>query len=544
MLRQRRHLILFTAISAALAAGGCGDSYDPLAVAAHAGKRGNPEASIPAACYAKTTGGGAFNTCWTCHTTGIGPTTLADFELQRDITFSDHARKNPWTNLFDDRRAATAAISDAEILEYIRQDNYVPLKKALAKRRDYRGFVPDLDLETGFDEEGFARDGSGWRALRYKPFPGAFWPTNGSAGDVFVRLPRAFRETAAGVPSRDVYKVNLAILEAALASPSPLPVGDAPAQKAGAGREVEAVSELAAVFDLDGDAAITATATRVRRLPPRYAGGAAGVAVRMWLFPQGAELLHSVRYLDPDRSTFLAARMKELRYMRKADELDDWAITRAYEREAQEKDEGRPPVYTGGPEVGLRNAFGWQMQAFIEDERGRLRLQTEEEHRACMGCHGGVGVTVDQTFSLARKVPGAAGWRTQDLRGIPDVPQAGQREPEALTYLRRAGGGDDYRANTEMLARFFPGGVLNEAEVLRGAPGGDRDLAFLVAPSRERALLLDKAYRVLVRAQRFEAGRDAAPAPVEGVLRVVEGQSTGLGEAKRVYLDGRAHLAW
>ncbi|WP_437725871.1 hypothetical protein [Sorangium sp. So ce861] len=538
--------LALAAASAVLTAGaGCGgDAYDPLATAAaRAGHPGNPEASIPPMCYATTAGGA--NGCWTCHTAGIGPNTLADHDLQREYSFSDAARRNPWTHLLEDLSAAAARTSDAEILEYIREDNYAPLRKALAARPDYPGYVPDLDLGAGFDDEGFARDGSGFRAVRYKPFPGSFWPTNGSAGDVFLRLPAAFREDATGAPSREVYKLNLALLEAAIASPSPLPrAGEARLAEAPAGREVEPVSEVLAGFDLDGDGAISASVTRIRRLPARYAGGAAGVPVRAWIYPRGAELLHSVRYLDPDRPALLAARMKELRYARKVDEPDDWAIARAYEREAEEKEEGRPPFHAGAPEVGLRNAFGWQIQAFIEDERGRLRLQTAEEHRACMGCHGAVGVTVDHTFSLARKVPGAAGWRHQDLRGMPDVPQAGHAEPEVLTYLRRARGADDYRGNAEMLARFFPGGALDEAEVRRGAPGGDRDLAYLVAPSRERALLLDKAYRALVLAQRFEAGRDVMLGPATGILRVVEVESTGLAEAERVYLDGRAHLAW
>ncbi|WP_437510225.1 hypothetical protein [Sorangium sp. So ce1099] len=539
--------LALAATSAVLAAASsCGGdaSYDPLATAAAAaGRPGNLEASIPPMCYASTAGGA--NGCWTCHTTGFGPNALADHDLQREYSFSDAARKNPWTNLLEDLSAVAARTSDAEILEYIREDNYAPLRRALAARGDYPGHVPDLDLEAGLDDEGFARDGSGYRAVRYKPFPGSFWPTNGSAGDVFIRLPPAFREDASGAPSREVYKLNLALLEAAIASPLPLPqAGEAALAGASAGREVEPVSEVLAGVDLDGDGELEAAATRIRRLPARYAGGAAGVPVRAWIYPRGTELLHSVRYLDPDRPSLLAARMKELRYARKVDEPDDWAISRAYEREADEKEEGRPPRYAGSPEVGLRNAFGWQIQGFIEDEQGRLRLQTAEEHRACMGCHGAVGVTVDHTFSLARKVPGAAGWRHQDLRGMPDVPQAGHAEPEVLTYLRRAGGADDYRGNAEMLARFVPGGALDEAEVRRGAPGGDRDLAYLVAPSRERALLLDKAYRALVRAQRFEAGRDVTLGPATGVLRVVEGESTGLGEAQRVYLDGRAHLAW
>jgi hypothetical protein len=125
-----------------------------------------------------------------------------------------------------------------------------------------------------------------------------------------------------------------------------------------------------------------------------------------------------------------------------------------------------------------------------------------------------------------------------------DAPQAGHADPEALTYLRRLGGADDFRANGEMLARFFPDGALDEAAVRRAAPGGDRDLAWLVSPSRERALRLDQAYRALVETQRFDLGRDPPLGPVAGALEVVEGDSTGLGEAKRVYSDGRLHLAW
>lgn len=510
------------------------DPYDPLArAAASAARAGNLEATTPPACYARTAGGA--NGCWTCHATGRGPNTLADVDLQREYTFSDAARRNPWRNLFADAPAVAAAESDAETLDHVRADNYGPLRRALDGRAGYAGFAPDLDLDAGFDEAGFARDGSGWRAVRYKPFPGAFWPTNGGgAGDVYVRLPAPFREDASGEPSIEIYKINLAILEAAVASPDP----------ARPDREVEAVSEVAFGVDLDGDGVLSPAVTRVRRLPPHYAGGAAGAPVRAGLYPQGTELLHPVRYLDPDSPTLGARRMKELRYARKVESPDDWAITRAYEREADEREEGRLPVQAGAPEVGLRNAFGWQLQGFIEDERGRLRLQTHEEHRFCMGCHANLGVTVDQTFSLPRKVPGAAGWRPQDLRGMPDAPQAGHADPEALIYLQRLGGADDFRANTEMLARFFPGGTLDEAAVRRAAPGGDRDLAWLVSPSRERALLLDRAYRALVETQRFDLGRDPPLGPVENALDKVEGDSTGLEEAKRVYSDGRLHLAW
>jgi hypothetical protein len=525
-------------VMAALAAAtlGCnGERGDPLARArASIGKTANLEASIPPVCYATTKRGA--NVCWTCHAVGVGPNALVDADLQREYSFSDEAQHNRWQNVLAKPPAAALAEPDEAIVAYIRADNYTPLRRALARRTDYRGFVPDLDLASGFDEAGFARDASGWRALRYKPFPGSFWPTNGSSGDVFIRLPRAFRLDASGSPSLGVYRANLAILEASMAEDPSRRDGDID-------REVEPVSEADAGLDLDGDGAI-GRAVRVRGLPTRYAGGAREIAVRRYVYPEGTEFLHTVRYLDPDEPTLLSARMKEVRYARKVASLDAWAIGRAYEREAEEKDEGRPPVYTGSPEAGLRNSFGWQLQGFIEDEEGSLRLQTEEEHRACMGCHSGLGITVDQTFAFPRKVPGAAGFRPQDLRGMPDAPQAGHADPEALVYLRRAGRGDDYGGNEEMLARFFPGGVLDEAEVRRAAAGGDQDLAYVVVPSRARALRLDKAYRVLVLTQRFDKGRDALPAPREGIQAFVENGKTGLEAHERVYLDGRLHLDW
>ncbi|MCE7989584.1 MAG: hypothetical protein DYG89_51195 [Caldilinea sp. CFX5] len=137
-----------------------------------------------------------------------------------------------------------------------------------------------------------------------------------------------------------------------------------------------------------------------------------------------------------------------------------------------------------------------------------------------MGCHSAVGVTVDQTFTLARKVPGADGWGHQDLAGIPDVPQLGHDQPEILTYFERVTGGDEFRANDEILARFFPGGVLARETVLRAAPGGDQDIRFLIAPSREGATVLNKAYMALVKEQRFEFGRDAVIKPTVKLVKL------------------------
>lgn len=507
--------------------------HDPLATARAAGDRvGNLEAAIPPQCYTRT---GASNPCYACHTASRGTNAMHDWHLQQEYAFSDAGRTNHWDNLFVDRRPQIAAIPDADVLAYVREDNYGPLRAALRERDDLQGFRPDLDLAAGFDAEGLARDGSAWRAYTFKPFVGTFWPTNGSAGDAMIRLPLAFRTGPDGQPSPAVYRANLAVLEAALgADPR--------------AREVvwptEPLDEAALGVDLDGDGRLAPDARVLRGLPATYFGAAAAHPVRRGVYPEGTELLHTLRYLDPDAPGLLAARLKELRYARKVAELDRWATQRAYEKEQDERQEGKSPRYTGSPEVGLRGDFGWQLQGYIEDARGRLRLQTAEEHRTCMGCHGAIGVTVDQTFSFPRKLPGARGWRYQDLRGVQDVPTIGHAEPEYLTWLRRVGAGDEYRANDEMRARLFPGGVLDEAAARRAAPGGDQDLSALIAPSRGRALALDKAYWLVVREQSYARGRDAVLAPMENVHRRIGATATELAAAGALHRDGALQLAW
>jgi hypothetical protein len=505
-------------------------SYDPLAVArASLGKLDNREAPIPPQCYTKTEG--RANPCWVCHAPARFPNAMVDWDLQASYSFSDEGKTNYWTNLFVDRRPAIASITDAEILAWMRSDNYVELRAALAALPDYGGYRPDLDFAAGFDEQGFARDGSQWRAIRYKPFPGAFWPTNGSADDVMIRLPPTFRTTVDGRDSLAVYKANFAILEASLAS-NPL-VPDAELRW-----PIEPIDELAANIDLDGDGELESEVHELVGLPSHYAGAASKIRVRRALYPKGTEFLHSVRYVDPDHGA--SVRMKELRYSRRIAELSDVALQAGYAREAEEKQEGGLPQFAGSPLTGLRNRYGWLLQGFIEDRDGRLRVQTEEEQYFCMGCHSNLGVTADQSFAFPRKLPGAAGWAYQDLRGIPDVPQVGHARGEVATYLDRARAGDEFRSNTEMLARWQnPDGSVNEAALAVA-----EDLAALVMPSRERALELAKAYLLIVREQSFARGRDATVEPLDNVHRQIVDESTGLSEAKRVFLDGTLRLDW
>ena len=511
-------------------------AYDPLAKAyASAGSYNNREAGVPSMCYTKT--GGVSNPCWTCHTTPVFPNELIDWQLQEEYAFSDVALTNHWSNLFTDRSSGIKAISDNAALQYVREDNYRSLVEALRDRSDYPGYVPDLDFDQGFDTDGFANDGSHWRAIRYKPFLGTFWATNGSTDDVFIRLPSAFRTDAGGNYSRAVHKLNYAILEAAICA-------DPSQTDALIDREVETVDENLAGFDLDGDGTVGGLITRIKGLPSNYTGAASNISVRRNLYPTGTEFLHTVRYIDPDATSMIARRMKEVRYSRKLLDPSISERPKIYSREMNEKEEGRVPIYRGGPDLGLRNAFGWQLQGFIEDEKGRLRLQTHEEHVFCMGCHSSLGVTCDSTFTLPRKVPGAAGWRYQDITGIQDIPQAGHNEPEILTYFQRVQGGDEFRANDEILARFFPGGVLDENTVRTASPGGANDIRFLIAPSDERAMRLNKAYMALVKSQRFDFGRDTVISPPANVHPSIQNGDTQLRQTGKVYSDGTLWLDW
>lgn len=481
------------------------EPYDPLALARTTNKQiPHSEAGIPPQCYTKTEG--TSNPCWTCHTGTLHPNDMNDWTLQVSYAFSDEGTINHWTNLFEDRSRVMASISDTDVLAYVRADNYAVLRAAMTQAEKFPGYRPDLDFAAGFGEDGFARDGSGWRAFRYKPFPGTFWPTNGSTDDVLIRLPKEF-QTRGGAFDLATYRENLALLERSIAS-----------------NPERSDHELG--------------------LPTHYSGDASEVPLFRRLFPSGTEFLHSVRYIDPDAPNLIATRMKELRYSKKTAFLDPSQLLSVYEHEHEERDKGLLPVFQGDALSGLRNDHGWLLQAYIEDEKGRLRLQTHQEQLACMGCHSNLGVTVDTTFSFARKLPGKAGWAYQDLRGMKDAPQIGHQEPEFLTYLRRVGAGDEFRANDELIARFAPGGHIDAPEVRRAAPGGDQDLAWLLSPSRERALDLNRAYMALVREQDFERGRDAPLAPPKNVFAYIEEESTGLVEKNRVYKDGRLHLAW
>src|SRR3546814_6632897 len=107
-----------------------------------------------------------YTTLCRSHTGANNKNGADDWELQAQYQFNAMGRTNHWTNLFVDRSKAIAAQNDADTLSYVRHDNYTPLRAALQRLPESRRprWIPDLDPAQGFDDTGFARDGSGWRS--------------------------------------------------------------------------------------------------------------------------------------------------------------------------------------------------------------------------------------------------------------------------------------------------------------------------------------------------------------------------------------------
>ena len=508
----------------------------------------NRTAYIPPQCYTKTSdssGGAVANPCYVCHATARGPNMQSQPELQLSYALPQvqggHGVMNPWTNLFVDRHAAIGAISDEQIRHWVASDNYhsadggiAPAARlaALPKNWDvnnngrWDGYTPDAAFN--FDAQGYdiRADGreTGWRAYAYYPFPGAFMPTNGAFDDVLIRLPAAFREREDGSPDRSVYTVNLAIVQALLLQ-----------------RDVaiDSVDEQALGVDLDHDGKLAQASRIVYDWAPTqgrnmsYVGlagkqqQAGQVHLAGGLLPEGTEFLHSVRYLETDaeQQVRAAPRMKELRYARKKlwlsySDLQNQALLEAKE-DALNPD--RATLVYGDAETGVDSTIGWVYQGFIEDRSGQLRPQTYEESVYCIGCHSRLSATADGNFSMPRKrdagpARGWYRWSGADTTAIAD-PLRSDGQPEYASYLRAALAGDEFRANDEVRQRFFNAdGSANTAAFAQLST----DLSTLLIPSTERALLLDKAYRVLVSEQSFTRGRDALPAPPATVWQEIE----------------------
>ncbi|MBK1635416.1 hypothetical protein [Rhodovulum adriaticum] len=506
----------------------------------------NPTAYIPSQCYTNTLdeAGNAYNPCFTCHVDARAPNYIVgDEDLQTEYAFPRAALKNPWTNLFVDRSAAIAAVSDAEIDAYVAQSNYfdadgtITLARKLANPPAnwdedgdgaWAGYIPDCHFN--FDAEGFdhAPDGTptGWRAFAYVPLPGGFWPTNGSTDDVLIRLAEPFRTDETGAYDPEIYKVNLAITEALI-------------QRADVA--IDPVDETRLGVDLDKDGTLgTADHIAYDWMPidgrfMSWVGAAKGEKLAAGLFPLGTEFLHTVRYIDVSSGAVsMAPRIKEVRYGIKSKwqtyaDLEQGGLAEVKERAAFPD---RIDIFDGGLETGIANGTGWRYQAFIEDAAGDLRPQSFEETVFCIGCHGGVSVTDDAAYAFPRKLPSQTAhargwyhWTQKSLAGTPEPVRAdGQRE--LLTYLQENGAGDEFRNNAEIIARFIAadGSVDPQA-----AAELEQDISTLLFPSPERARTLNKAYREIVLEQSYVRGRDAVAMPAANVHREVEqNQPTGI----------------
>ncbi|RLL65132.1 hypothetical protein [Paenirhodobacter hankyongi] len=512
----------------------------------------NKTAYIPPQCYTRTEDaqGAVHNPCQTCHTLPRSPNFVSDPDLQQDYAIPGPALENPWTNLFVDRRAAVAATDAEEIRDWVRADNYLGAdgRPVLAARLDrlppewdangdgaWAGYRPDASF--AFDDAGFDHgpDGrmTGWRAFAYVPLPGTFWPTNGSADDVLIRLPEAYRQTSDGSENLAVYKANLAITEALINRADVV---------------IEPMDEGRLGVDLDRDGSL-GTATRVvfafaplEGVTMHWAGRAGTLGPKVaplaaGLYPLGTEFLHSVRYLDPrPEGVTMAPRMKELRYMKKTSwqsyaELEEGALA---EKKEDADFPDRPKQFFGSAEAGIPNGMGWRLQGFIEDAAGDLRPQSFEETVFCMGCHGSIGTTDDSTFAFPRKISGPGAfrdgwyhWTQKGLAGTPDLVRA-DGQGDYAHYLRTNHAGDEFRSNTEVISAWLAQGDLTPEK----AVALQADIAPLITPSPERAIALDAAYRMIVREQSFVKGRDATIAPQDETVwrRVEQDAPTGIAE--------------
>ena len=489
---------------------------------------------IPSMCYSKTIleNEKQQNPCYACHIQGIAPNFINTTHLQLQLDFPPDMRKNPYSNLFKDRSEQVSKLSQGELLNYIRTSNYIKEKQIQLQNtlpEDWPGYRADAFFR--FDKEGFDHKPNGvltlWRAYRYYPFPGTFWPTNGNTDDVLIRLSSAFSEDENLNFDLAIYKINLAIVESLIK-----------------GEDVE----LSHVFDerfygedLNQNGKLDVS-NKIVFPPQHYVGHARKlqrdkiVHLAVGLFPENTEFLHSVRYLDWDDKNNrikLSARMKELRYAKKTQwfnysELKEIAQREFLEKQNLNETNWKLDNFRGSPEEGLSTDTGWIFQGFIEDKIGNLRPQTREETIYCMGCHAGTGATVDTTFSFARKFPEKTDehswqhWSQKNLVGVKEPKVSYQNYADVYEYsfyLQNNPTGNEFVSNDEVLGNFFDkaGNAKPEQFDLL-----HNDISILLYPSFERAMELNKGYKLVVEEQSFIYGREGNITPFKNVHKTVK----------------------
>ncbi|MCF3975097.1 hypothetical protein [Paracoccus salsus] len=310
--------------------------------------------------------------------------------------------------------------------------------------------------------------------------------------------------------------------------------------------------------------------------PTTYQGAAADIPVQPGLYPQGTEFAHPLHYVDtaadgsegaPGRFPGARAdRVKEIRYMYKIRAFDpDYAGPEIKEESA--------PAYANRKGGWIDNGAGWILAGWIEDAGGALRAQTPSELVQCVGCHSGhepqretgghatfqsgVGVTIDGTWAMPRRLPGEAGWGEMTAMGYraPDdsdaVGTAAYPDPinramatgefahflenvvgvslygdmpasvEAFlsnTIRAQSGYSADWPALETASAEAYVETQRLRARLLKEltANGAYQDtegnlVGALLYPPRSSALEAARGYRMVVATQRFDFGKDVFP---------------------------------
>ena len=519
----------------------------------------HPTPYIPPQCYTNPVDrkGSVSNPCYVCHTDGKRPNVLNDSDTQSTLTFLGSAQTNPWKNLFVDRKKQIAAIKDDTILNYVREDNYRDPKgniKLVARINDnqkqfdttgnntWDGYIPDAYFD--FDQEGFDKNPqgeyTGWRSFAYYPFLGTFMPTNGSTDDVLIRLHKIFQTDDNGRWNKTIYLVNLAIVESLIKEQN-IAITEVDEKQLGVDLNKNGLLDKATEIVYDWAPLKNRFMTYVGAAKTALAQKKIHLAAK--LFPEGTEFLHTVRYLDlaDDGSVKMARRMKELRYARKKFWTTYYQHENIAAQEIKERHDfpDRPKPVIGSAEEGVLVEQGWVYQGFIEDKLGELRPQTYEEHAFCVGCHSGTGALIDSNYAFYRKFPsnqfqqGWYHWTQKTFAGISEPKRESDGEYEYSFYLAHNHTGDEYRANTEVLNKFFMADGKPRVEAFDRL---HKDISYLLLPSPARALALNKAYKLIVEEQSFTKGRDAVLAPMNNLYRQTkEHQQTGITNRLRYF---------
>jgi len=292
-----------------------------------------------------------------------------------------------------------------DMTRWIREENWDVLTPARSDAGAGAALPAADDLPAAADghvrsrqrARGVFHDGTGWvtgwRAVNYIP-SGVHAPLAGVAPGVYIRLPERYMRNATGAFDLAIYEANLDRLAAAMRVPS-------------------------------GGAAAG-----------HYVGMATNEPVRAAEHPVGTEYLQALHYVDVQAdgrhgnvSRFpglRAARVMEIRYARKlgahAAPLAGGAV--------------QSDSVAYAPFAAQGDGSGWLRAGWIEDAGGHLRRQTAQELARCDTCHArqvddmAVGLARalpearDGTFTLARQLPEAQGWRETDALAYRADPRA------------------------------------------------------------------------------------------------------------------------